>query len=456
MRGYLLSVVLAAVSVLLLVFVIPVLLLIQRDLHDRMALSAMRLAVELLPEAQRATPPVLPPRPDDGYLVSILTVPEPSPPSSVVGARPAAEPASARPSAAPQPTPTPAPAGADSPAVRDALRSCRGTTVETSDAVEVALPVRDATGCHTVVRVVASEKALRAHPVLFTLLTLTLAAAAALFAVFLADRVARGLLRSVSDLALAADDMARGVLDARVAPSGPAEIQRVGHQLNHLAKRVGQLLDERSQRSADLTHRLRTPLTALRLDMDALPDSPATRRVLADYRMVTKAVDEVIHLARHARLDTTRRQTADVTRVARERVEFWAALAEDTGRSVWHNIPREPIFVHASRSELEATFDAILGNIFAHTPSGVPFWVDVLRVPDEAAVVRIDDAGPGFPDLSVIGRGKSGAASTGLGLDIARQTAEASGGALYLRRSPRGGARVEIWFGAARAYTSSI
>jgi signal transduction histidine kinase len=328
--------------------------------------------------------------------------------------------------------------------------------VETSDAVEVALPARDTTGCHTMVRVVASEKALRAHPALFTLLTLTLAVAAALFAVFLADRVARGLLRSVTDLALAADDMARGVLDARVIPSGPAEIRRVGHQLNHLANRVGQLLDERSQRGADLTHRLRTPLTALRLDMDALPDSPATRRVLADYRMVTKAVDQVIHLARHARLDTTRRQIADVTRIARERVEFWAALAEDTGRSVWHNIPREPVFVDASPSELEATFDAVLGNIFAHTPTGVPFWVDVVRGPDEAAVVRIDDAGPGFPDLSVIGRGKSGAASTGLGLDIARQTAEASGGALYLRRSPRGGARVEIWLGAARAYTSSV
>jgi signal transduction histidine kinase len=135
----------------------------------------------------------------------------------------------------------------------------------------------------------------------------------------------------------------------------------------------------------------------------------------------------------------------------RERIEFWAALAEDTGRSVRHSIPAGPVLVQAGAPDLQAVFDAILGNIFAHTPAGVPFWVAFVRISDALVGVSIDDAGPGFFDLRAIRRGHSENASTGLGLDIARHTAEASGGYLLLGRSPQGGARVQLCFGLVRS-----
>ena len=59
----------------------------------------------------------------------------------------------------------------------------------------------------------------------------------------------------------------------------------------------------------------------------------------------------------------------------------------------------------------------------------------------------MDDAGPGFPDGIVPERGRSGAGSTGLGLDIVRRTAEAAGGELRLGSSDAGGARVVAEFG---------
>ncbi|NIT76487.1 MAG: HAMP domain-containing protein, partial [Thermoplasmata archaeon] len=59
--------------------------------------------------------------------------------------------------------------------------------------------------------------------------------------------------------------MGEGDLDARVEPSEPEEIRDVGEAFNQLARRLDQLLVEERESVADLSHRLRTPLTSLRL-----------------------------------------------------------------------------------------------------------------------------------------------------------------------------------------------
>jgi signal transduction histidine kinase len=417
-RGHLVTVVLAALSVVLIIFLVPVLILIRRDADSRVALTAMQQAAVLVPLAHAVPPPNLSTQPEHGFAVSIVTSD-----GRVLG------------------VPT-----SPSPSIQTALRSCATSTGRVADGVEVLVPVRTGPGCDSVVRVQASDETTGAESALLTVLSLTLSAAAVLVAVLLAERLARGLLRSVADLAAGADRMAAGDLSARVTPAGPAEIRRVGDQLNHLAIRVDHLLDERSQRSADLTHRLRTPLTALRLDIDAIPDSPATQRLLADYDTLSKAVTEVIRTARRAG-EIPSRQRCELTEVARERIAFWDVLAEDTGRRIGQDLPAEPIPVQASRADLEATFDALLSNVFAHTGHGVPLWVTVAAARRGGALVTVDDAGPGFPDLDVVRRGRSSTASTGLGLDIARQTATESGGNLRLGRSPRGGARVQLHLG---------
>jgi signal transduction histidine kinase len=81
--------------------------------------------------------------------------------------------------------------------------------------------------------------------------------------------------------------------------------------------------------------------------------------------------------------------------------------------------------------------DALLGNVFAHTPDGTGFRVAVHPTAAGGAEVSVSDAGPGLP-ASALERGHSGGGSTGLGLDIARRTAESSGGALRLRSSVAG------------------
>jgi signal transduction histidine kinase len=87
--------------------------------------------------------------------------------------------------------------------------------------------------------------------------------------------------------------------------------------------------------------------------------------------------------------------------------------------------------------DLGAAVDALLGNVFAHTPEGAAVRVTVSPRDGGGAGVAVADAGPGMRGAA-IERGHSGSGSTGLGLDIARRTAEASGGALRIASSSSG------------------
>lgn len=138
--------------------------------------------------------------------------------------------------------------------------------------------------------------------------------------------------------------------------------------------------------------------------------------------------------------------------VVGDRLRFWSVLAEDTEREVTVTLPTQALAVSVSADDLAYAVDALLGNVFAHTPDGTPFSVS-LR-PDRAGrdragqvVLQVADAGPGWPVGDVLQRGVSHGGSTGLGLDIARRTAEASGGSLFLTSRSGGGAEVTLRLG---------
>ena len=84
-----------------------------------------------------------------------------------------------------------------------------------------------------------------------------------------------------------------------------------------------------------------------------------------------------------------------------------------------------------------------MANVFSHTPEGTSYRVSAIREGRDI-VVAVEDSGPGITDPSVIERGRSGAGSSGLGLDIARRSAEAAGGRLEVGASPLGGARIGL------------
>ncbi len=122
--------------------------------------------------------------------------------------------------------------------------------------------------------------------------------------------------------------------------------------------------------------------------------------------------------------------------VVRDRVEFWSVLAEDTGRAMRLSLVAGPLPVGVAADELAAAVDALLGNVFAHTPDGTPFAVSL----SADRVLVVSDEGPGLAGAAV-SRGVSAGGGTGLGLDIARR---AAGGALDISDNPGGGAAVTL------------
>src|SRR6266567_1073645 len=85
-----------------------------------------------------------------------------------------------------------------------------------------------------------------------------------------ADRMARSVVAPTRALAGAAHKVGQGRIETRVDPYGPHELVEVGRAFNLLAGRIGELLGAEREAAADLSHRLRTPLTALRLDIERL------------------------------------------------------------------------------------------------------------------------------------------------------------------------------------------
>ncbi|MEV3874263.1 HAMP domain-containing sensor histidine kinase [Streptomyces sp. NPDC049906] len=275
--------------------------------------------------------------------------------------------------------------------------------------------------------------------------------------VAVADRLGGRMVQPAQRLVRAAGELGEGKLGARVPEEGPKELRLAAVAFNSMADQVVQLLANERELAADLSHRLRTPLTVLRLNAASLGDGPAAEQTRAAVHQLEREVDTIIRTAREAKPQTAAAGPGagcDAAEVIRERMDFWSALAEDEGRKVRVAGVERPVRIPVARADLVAALDALLGNVFRHTPEGTALAVDVHNGED-AVIVLVSDAGPGIDDPTTAmargsGSGKEG--STGLGLDIVRRMAEATGGDVRIGRSVLGGTEVRVWIqvGAAR------
>ncbi|MEU9877091.1 HAMP domain-containing sensor histidine kinase [Streptomyces phaeochromogenes] len=268
--------------------------------------------------------------------------------------------------------------------------------------------------------------------------------------VAVADRLGVRMVKPAQRLVESAHELGEGKLGARVLEEGPTELRLAAVAFNSMADQVVQLLANERELAADLSHRLRTPLTVLRLNAASLGDGPAAEQTRAAVAQLEREVDTIIRTARDAKPQTAAIGVGagcDAAEVVRERMDFWSALAEDEGRKVRVAGVDRPVRIPVARADLVASLDALLGNVFRHTAEGTAFAVDVHNGED-AVIVLVSDAGPGItdPEAAMARGGGSGSdGSTGLGLDIVRRLAESTGGDVRIGRSVLGGTEVRIW-----------
>ena len=337
------------------------------------------------------------------------------------------------------------PLGADSAAAVERARTEQGAfTVGQDHGLDAVVPVVTARGLEVVVATVPTAE-LRAGVwgAWATIVTLGLGLVAVSVAV--AVRLGRRTAVPVTDVAEVAHRLREGDSTARAVPGGPPETAELGRALNALADRIHELVAAEREQVADLGHRLRTPVTALRLDTDLVENDDVALRLRGHVEDLQRSIDDVVHEARRSVRDELPGST-EVAPVVSDRVAFWLPLAEDQGRRldlvVDASTPGRSPVVGLARDDLGELVDILLDNVFTHTPDGTATRVLVRTAGDQVLVV-VEDAGPGMPQ-PYLGRGHSPKGSTGLGLAIVHRITDGAGGSVELTPSPLGGLRVTV------------
>ena len=325
---------------------------------------------------------------------------------------------------------------AGDPEVRRARRGEAFTVVDDAGG-RVLLPVVTARGT-AVVRTSVDTADLRRGVASAWIGLVVLGAVLLALAAGVASRLGRRISEPLLDVASVAHRLREGDLAARADVRGTEETEELARALNGLAERTTELLAEERLAVADLSHRLRTPVTALRLDAEAVSDSSLGGRLQEHIGVLQRTIDAIVHEARRpVRTDLPGR--TDAAAAVRERTDHWQALAEDQGRPTHVRIADGPLPVALAPEDLTDLVDVLIDNVFAHTREPAGFSVSLVRDGDGVRLVIEDDgAGPATPEDG----GRPG--STGLGLDIARRTAESCGGGLTFGPGSGSGTRVQV------------
>lgn len=244
----------------------------------------------------------------------------------------------------------------------------------------------------------------------------------------------RRLARPVGRLAATANALGNGDFTVREEQSGVPEVDAVSHALGVTAERLDRMLQRERAFSADASHQLRTPLTSLRVTLEAAQLDPgadqgaAIHTALDEVERLDRTIDDLVALARE--VPTTDPHT-DLARVLAEFDAEWQGRSAELGRSLEVAVSVDLPEVRASDRALRQILEVLVDNAIRH--GGGPITVRA-RAARPGAVVAVTDEGRGIagdPER-IFDRRVSNAGRSGIGLALARSLAEAEGGRLVL------------------------
>ena len=262
---------------------------------------------------------------------------------------------------------------------------------------------------------------------------------------------------------VAADVRSRDAQSLEPLPAAglPDEVAPLVSALNALLERLGRSLQAQQAFVADAAHELRSPLTALKLQLRLLQRAPgeteraaAVAALAAGIERASRLVEQLLTLAR-SEPAALAMQELDLSEVAREGVAAVAALAVQRGTALALSA-EQPVPLHGDRAGLVALVRNLADNAVRYSPGGARVELQVDRHEGRARL-RIDDSGPGIAPgerervFDRFYRQSDDAHGSGLGLAIVRSVAARHGAQLELDDSPLGGLRVRLLFAPPRA-----
>jgi signal transduction histidine kinase len=245
----------------------------------------------------------------------------------------------------------------------------------------------------------------------------------------------RRFARPLERLADAAARLGQGDFSARAGRHPLPEVDALAAALDRSAERIAALVERERAFSANVSHQLRTPLTALRLRLEELADAPdddvreEALAALAEADRLESTVDDLLALARSGRAGDA--EPVDVGALVRARAAAWMPTYDAAARPLMVRAG-QGVTARAAPGALQQALDVLLENALRHGAGEVS--VVVTTVGDHV-VIGVGDQGagvaPGLED-AVFDRAPTSLGGTGIGLPLARALMEAGGGRLRL------------------------
>ncbi|MGI8921350.1 MAG: sensor histidine kinase [Solirubrobacteraceae bacterium] len=317
-------------------------------------------------------------------------------------------------------------------AARVALRTRRPTGVVAGGRLEVAVPLLTGERVTGVVRAERGQAGVDRRTHRAWLALAGLAAGVVALGVIAALALGRRLSRPLESLAGAARRVGEGDFAARAAPTGLSEIDDVGAALNSSSRRIDELVNRERAFSADASHQLRTPLAALRLELEGLalePEPPAG--LSAALTQVDRLQGTIETLLAVARGTPSGQQRTDLATVVRELETRWHGALAAEGRPLRVRVKVEPAVVAMSSAVLGEIAEVLMQNAHVHGAGAVSVTVRQLG---DALALEVSDRGSGFGADHEGAFARGAGEGHGIGLALARSLAHAEGARLQITR----------------------
>ncbi len=262
-------------------------------------------------------------------------------------------------------------------------------------------------------------------------------------AITVAIVTARRVADPIRDVAARAARLAMGDFRPDPRRHGIAELDRVSDVLDSATVEIAGRLQREHALVADVSHQLRSRLTAVRLRLDELSahTDPAVvheaEEAMAQVDRLTEAIDDLVRASRDE--DATDRDPVPVMDELRGIVTEWTHPFREAGRTLYLT-GDESLRAPMSGSRLREAVTVLVDNALMHGGGTCTVSVRTVRPGQDReplVCVQVADEGEGVSDElapHIFDRGFSGAGSTGVGLALARALIEADGGRLELQR----------------------
>ena len=268
-------------------------------------------------------------------------------------------------------------------------------------------------------------------------------------AVFLIVRAGRRVAAPVGEVMEAADRVADGDYAVRVRERGSRDVRRLGHAFNEMAERLGTNEERRRQLLADVAHELRTPLSVIQANLEALLDGlypldeAHVRPVLDETKVMSRLLNDLQTLSTaEAGALVLHREPVAPRALLDGAAQSFSAQAEEATVRLEVRVPNDLATIEVDPLRIGEVLGNLVANALRHTPSDGEVTLVASRAED-GVVFEVRDTGSGIdaerlPHVFDRFSKTPDSSGAGLGLAIAKSLVEAHGGTIRAASGPSG------------------